>query len=68
MFAWIARRKLARRRHQLDQRYRALLAEARDLQRKGDIRGFAAKTAEAEAVAAQLDQHSAAGTDARAAD
>jgi hypothetical protein len=34
----------------LNQQYEKLLAEARDLQRKGDIKGFAVKTAEAEEV------------------
>jgi hypothetical protein len=35
--------------------YARLLEDARDLQRKGDIRGFALKTAEAEEVLKQLD-------------
>ena len=47
MFAWLKRRKL-------EKLYRRLLEQARDLQRRGDIEGFAAKTAEAEAVGDQL--------------
>lgn len=40
----------------LQQRYEKLLKEAMDLQRKGDIKGYAAKTAEAEAVADEIAQ------------
>jgi hypothetical protein len=40
---------------QLRQQYEKLLEEARDLQRKGDIKGFAQKSAEAEEVAKQLE-------------
>jgi len=40
---------------QLRQRYEKLLEEARDLQRKGDIKGFAEKSAETEEVAKQLE-------------
>lgn len=40
---------------QLRQQYEKLLEEARDLQRKGDIKGYAQKSAEAEAVAQQLE-------------
>ncbi|MEM6455941.1 MAG: DUF6435 family protein [Acidobacteriota bacterium] len=39
----------------LEKRYAKLLEEARDLQRGGDIAGFAKKTEEAEAVAAEID-------------
>jgi hypothetical protein len=38
----------------LNLQYEKLLAEARDLQRKGDIKGFAVKTAEAEEVMNQI--------------
>ncbi|MCP9235972.1 DUF6435 family protein [Lewinella sp. JB7] len=38
----------------LQKRYAALLEEARERQRSGDIRGYAAKTAEAEAVMDQI--------------
>ncbi len=48
MFTWLEKRRL-RKRHAV------LLREARDLQRKGDIQAFAAKTAEAEEVARRLD-------------
>lgn len=34
----------------LQQQYEKLLKEAMELQRKGDIKGYAAKSAEAEAV------------------
>ena len=39
----------------LEAEYKQLLEAARDLQRKGDIKGFAAMTARAEAVAEKLD-------------
>tara|TARA_R110002073_G_scaffold257318_2_gene420048 strand:- start:243 stop:431 length:189 start_codon:yes stop_codon:yes gene_type:complete len=39
----------------LEVEYRKLLEEARDLQRKGDIQGFAAMTARTEALAQQID-------------
>jgi hypothetical protein len=35
--------------------YWKMMEEARDLQRKGDIQGFAKKTAEAEALMAQIE-------------
>ncbi len=38
----------------LNQQYAKLLTEARDLQRKGDIKGFAVKTAEAEEVMTKI--------------
>ena len=37
------------------EQYAKLLEEARDLQRKGDIKGFAQKSAEAEEVAKKLE-------------
>ena len=40
----------------LDKQYRQLLEAARDLQRKGDIKGFAQKTAEAEAVGEEMER------------
>lgn len=43
------------KRRRLEKQHLKLLEEARDLQRKGDIQGFAAKTAEAEKVAEELD-------------
>jgi hypothetical protein len=61
MFRWL--RGKSRSEDALDElrrRYAKLLEEARDLQRKGDIRGFADKTAEAEAVGIQLDAAEAA--------
>lgn len=39
----------------LNQRYLALLKEARDLQRSGDIPAFAKKTSEAEAVREEME-------------
>ena len=39
----------------LEAEYHKLLEQARDLQRQGDIAGFAEKTAEAEALASQID-------------
>ncbi len=39
----------------LEAEYRRLLEEARDLQRSGDIAGFAAKTAQAEDVARRVE-------------
>ena len=40
---------------QLQEQYAKLLEEARDLQRKGDIKGFAQKSAEAEEIAKKLE-------------
>ena len=57
MWRWWSERRRVRRRRWLQERYLVLLAEARDLQRNGDIQGFARKTAAAEAVAEELDQH-----------
>lgn len=39
----------------LEQEYAKKLEQARDLQRKGDIRGFADVTTEAEAILAKID-------------
>lgn len=39
----------------LQKRYDRLMTEARDLQRRGDIQGFATKSAEAETVGQELD-------------
>lgn len=39
----------------LRKQYASLLEEARDLQRMGNIKGYAQKTAEAEAVMTQLE-------------
>lgn len=47
MLKWMKRRRL-------EKLHRKLLQEARDLQRRGDIVGFAAKTAEADKVERQL--------------
>lgn len=40
----------------LEAEYHKLLEQARDLQRKGDIAGFAAKTEEAESLAGRIDE------------
>lgn len=60
MFTWLRSRRSDRTLTDLRRRYATLLEEARDLQRNGDIEGFAAKTAEAEAVGAQIDAAEAA--------
>ena len=39
----------------LEKQYRKLLEEARDIQRKGDMKAFALKTAEAEEVGRKLE-------------
>ena len=44
----------------LQKQYEKLLVEARDLQRNGDIIGYADKTAEAEQVLAKMDAMQAA--------
>lgn len=43
------------RRAKLEAEYRRLLKEARDLQRNGDIQGFAELTSRADAVAREID-------------
>ena len=55
MFAWLRRRRLDQEQKRLEQRHLRLLQEARDLQRGGDIQGFAAKTDEAAAAERELD-------------
>jgi hypothetical protein len=40
----------------LEKKYDRLLEDARDLQRGGDIQGFAAKTEEAEAVRLEIEK------------
>ena len=40
----------------LQKQYERLMTEARDLQRSGDIEGFAAKSAEADRVFAELER------------
>lgn len=65
MFAWLRRRRLTKERQRLERLHLQLLEQARDLQRGGDIRAFAAKTQEAADVERQLDawlaQHGTAG-------
>jgi hypothetical protein len=56
MFAWLRRRRVLREKQRLERLHLDLLTAARDLQRKGDIQAFAAKTAEAEAAEQQLDR------------
>ena len=51
MFGFLKRDPISK----LEAEYRKLLEEARDLQRNGDIKGFAAKTAQAEDVAGRLE-------------
>lgn len=61
MFEWLRKRRAAKARDQLTRQRLRILAEARDLQRSGDIVGFAAKTAAAEAVERQLQAFDGAG-------
>ena len=58
MFSFFKKDPLAKLQKQYDQ----LLLEARDLQRGGDIKGFAKKTAEAEQVALEIEKLSKAGS------
>ena len=51
MFGWFQRDPLPR----LQSEYETLLERARDLQRGGDIKGYAYLTAEAEEVAKRID-------------
>jgi hypothetical protein len=51
MFGLFKRNPVAK----LEAEYRRLLEEARDLQRNGDIQGFAAMTARADAVAKRIE-------------
>ncbi len=39
---------------QLEKKYKKVLEEARDLQRKGDIKGFALKSEEADKIADRM--------------
>lgn len=55
MFAWLKQRRLRSQLRGLQQQHLRLLEAARDLQRNGDIRGFADKTAEAETASSQID-------------
>ncbi|MFT4843747.1 MAG: hypothetical protein ACI8UD_004109 [Planctomycetota bacterium] len=59
MFTWLRRRRILRDHRQLESLHRKLLEEARDLQRTGDIQGFAAKTDEAAAVERKIDESQA---------
>ena len=51
MFKWLKKSPLEK----LQREYQALRLEARDLQRKGDIRAFAAISAEAEKLSQRMD-------------
>ncbi len=51
MFGWFQRDPLPR----MQREYEALLQRARDLQRGGDIKGYAHLTAEAEELATRID-------------
>lgn len=41
---------------ELEKKYALLMEQAMQLQRKGDIKGYAAKVAEAEAVQQEIDE------------
>lgn len=56
MFTWLATRRREKQLRRLQQRHLQLLTEARDLQRNGDIRGFAERTADAAAAELQLER------------
>ena len=58
MFGFLKRDPAAK----LRQRYETLMAEAVERQRNGDIRGFAQKSDEAEAVARELAELEASGS------
>ena len=51
MFAWFRKSPAS----QLRDKYNRLLREARDLQRNGNIQGYALKTAEADEVLRAID-------------
>lgn len=68
MWKWLEQRRQRRERMRLEGLHLRLLEQARDLQRGGDIRGFAAKTAEAAEVERQLDALAAASAGAPARD
>lgn len=55
MLAWLRRRRLVRELRRLERLHLQLLEQARDLQRNGDIRAFAERTAAAAAVEQQLE-------------
>ena len=63
MLKWLARRRFEKQRTGLQRQYGKLLEAARDLQRAGDIQAFAAKTAEAEECAQQIEALEASGQD-----
>ncbi len=63
MFTWLRRRRHAAHVRRLQARHLRLLEEARDLQRGGDIQQFATRTAQAEAVAQELEALEAAAVD-----
>jgi len=67
MFNWLRRRRQAAHVRRLQARHLQLLEQARDLQRGGDIQQFATRTAEAEAVAQELEALEAAAADDDAA-
>jgi hypothetical protein len=52
MFGWLKKDPKAK----LQKAYEAKLTEAMNRQRNGDIRGYSALTAEAEAIKAQIDR------------
>ncbi len=52
MFGWLRKKDP---KTELQRRYEALMREARDLQRGGDIVGYSAKVADADAVRHKLD-------------
>lgn len=60
MFAWLKQLRFRSQLRGLQQQHLRLLEAARDLQRNGDIRGFADKTADAEAASTQIDEFLAA--------
>jgi hypothetical protein len=60
MFGWL-RRSPGKHRERLTRERLRLLEEARDLQRGGDLIGFAAKTAEAAELERQIDMLDASG-------
>ena len=57
MFGWLKKNSIRK----LEQDYAQKLKQAMELQRKGDIVGFAAMSAEAEAILQQLQAAEAAG-------
>lgn len=55
MITWLRNRRFINEQRRLERLHLQLLEQARDLQRSGDICGFAGKTSEAAAVEQQLD-------------